>query len=137
MKNTIVGWGSATKDQIGHMVQQRLNLATVPQPADAADAAADDKIVSDLTPSARGVGSRLRHLSREAIIGMYHRNGHPGHNGQYDEEGCDGEYYSCGGGIGDDTFSSHASPACARIGRMLSAPYQPQSAPERTPTAPF
>ena len=105
--------------------------------ADAADAAADDKIVSDLTPSARGVGSRLRHLSREAIIGMYHRNGHPGHNGQYDEEGCDGEYYSCGGGIGDDTFSSHASPACARIGRMLSAPYQPHSAPERTPTAPF
>ena len=40
VKNTIVGWGSATKDQIGHMVQQRLNLATVPQPADAADAAA-------------------------------------------------------------------------------------------------
>ena len=105
--------------------------------ADAADTAADDKIVSDLTPSARGVGSRLRHLSREAIIGMYHRNGHPGYNGQYDEEGCDGEYYSCGGGIGDDIFSSHASPACARIGRMLSAPYQPQSAPERTPTAPF
>ena len=105
--------------------------------ADAADAAADDKIVSALTPSARGVGSRLRHLSRDAIIGMYHRNGHPGHNGQYDEEGCDGEYYSCGGGIGDDTFSSHASPACARIGRMLSAPYQPHSAPERTPTAPF
>ena len=40
VKNTIVGWGSATKDQIGHMVQQRLNLAAVPQPADAADAAA-------------------------------------------------------------------------------------------------
>ena len=40
VKNTIVGWGSATKDQIGHMVQQRLNLATIPQPADAADAAA-------------------------------------------------------------------------------------------------
>ena len=40
VKNTIVGWGSATKDQIGHMVQQRLNLASIPQPADAADAAA-------------------------------------------------------------------------------------------------
>jgi crossover junction endodeoxyribonuclease RuvC len=40
VKNTVVGWGSATKDQIGHMVQQRLNLATIPQPADAADAAA-------------------------------------------------------------------------------------------------
>jgi crossover junction endodeoxyribonuclease RuvC len=40
VKNTIVGWGSATKDQVGHMVQQRLNLASIPQPADAADAAA-------------------------------------------------------------------------------------------------
>jgi hypothetical protein len=105
--------------------------------ADTADTAADDKIVSELTPSARGVGSRLRHLSRDAIIGMYHRNGRPGHNGQYNEDGCDDEYYSCGGGIGDDTFSSHASPACARIGRMLSAPYQHNSAPDRTPTAPF
>jgi hypothetical protein len=101
--------------------------------AAATDTAADDKIVSTLTPSARGVGSRLRHLSRDAIIGMYHRNGL---GSQYDEN-CDNEFYSCGGGIGDDTFSSHASPACARIGRMLSAPYQPHSAPDRTPTAPF
>jgi hypothetical protein len=97
---------------------------------------ADDKMVSALTPSARGVGSRLRHLSRDAIIGMYHRNGHTNHNGRYDEDGDD-EYYSCEGGIGDDTFSSHASPACARIGRMLSAPYQPRNVPERTPTTPF
>jgi len=101
--------------------------------ASTATDAADDKIVSALTPSARGVGSRLRHLSRDAIIGMYHRNGL---GSQYDEN-CDNEFYSCGGGIGDDTFSSHASPACARIGRMLSAPYQPNSAPDRTPTAPF
>ncbi|MEI6198563.1 MAG: crossover junction endodeoxyribonuclease RuvC [Actinomycetota bacterium] len=40
VKNTIVGWGSATKDQIGRMVQQRLHLASIPEPADAADAAA-------------------------------------------------------------------------------------------------
>lgn len=40
VKNTVVGWGSATKDQIGQMVQQRLKLQSVPQPADAADAAA-------------------------------------------------------------------------------------------------
>ena len=40
VKNTVVGWGSATKDQIGQMVQQRLGLQSVPQPADAADAAA-------------------------------------------------------------------------------------------------
>ena len=108
-------------------------VASVDAAAAAAATAADDKIVSDLTPSARGVGSRLRHLSRDAIIGMYHRNGS---NGQYDGE-CD--YYSGGGGggISDDTFSSHASPACARIGRMLSAPSQPHSAPDRTPTAPF
>jgi hypothetical protein len=109
-------------------------VASVDAAAAAAATAADDKIVSDLTPSARGVGSRLRHLSRDAIIGMYHRNGP---NGQYGGE-CDGDYYSGGGGgISDDTFSSHASPGCARIGRMLSAPYQPQSATDRTPTAPF
>lgn len=100
---------------------------------DAEANAADDKIVSDLTPSARGVGSRLRHLSRDAIIGMYHRNGHGGQN----DADWYGENYSCGGGISEDTFSSHASPACARIGRMLSAPSQPYSAPDRTPTAPF
>lgn len=40
VKNTVAGWGSATKDQIGLMVQQRLGLESVPQPADAADAAA-------------------------------------------------------------------------------------------------
>jgi hypothetical protein len=100
--------------------------------AAAATIAADDKIVSDLTPSARGVGSKLRHLSREAILGMYHRNAHGGYN-----EDFDGGNYSCGGGASDDTFSSHASPACARIGRMLSAQSQPHSAPDRTPTAPF
>jgi len=112
-------------------------VASVDAAAAAAATAADDKIVSDLTPSARGVGSRLRHLSRDAIIGMYHRNGPNGRNdGDYD-----GDYYSGGGGVGggisDETFSSHASPACARIGRMLSAPSQPYSAPDRTPTAPF
>ena len=40
VKNTVAGWGSATKEQIGHMVQQRLRLDAVPTPADAADAAA-------------------------------------------------------------------------------------------------
>ena len=40
VKNTVAGWGGATKDQIGHMVQQRLRLESAPQPADAADAAA-------------------------------------------------------------------------------------------------
>ena len=40
VKNTVAGWGSATKDQVGRMVQQRLGLDSVPRPADAADAAA-------------------------------------------------------------------------------------------------
>ena len=40
VKNTVAGWGSATKEQIGQMVQQRLRLDAVPTPADAADAAA-------------------------------------------------------------------------------------------------
>ncbi len=40
VKNTVAGWGGATKEQVGRMVQQRLALASVPQPADAADAAA-------------------------------------------------------------------------------------------------
>ena len=40
VKNTVAGWGGATKDQIGRMVQQRLSLESIPEPADAADAAA-------------------------------------------------------------------------------------------------
>lgn len=40
VKNTVAGWGAATKDQVGRMVQQRLSLEQIPQPADAADAAA-------------------------------------------------------------------------------------------------
>jgi hypothetical protein len=92
----------------------------------------DDKLVSDLTPSSRGVGSRLRHLSRDAIVGMRRQR-----TMRYGGDNCEdeGEYYSCGGA--DDTYSSHASPGCARIGRMLSAPSQGSSAPNRTYTTPF
>jgi hypothetical protein len=91
----------------------------------------NDKLVSDFTPSSRGVGSRLRHLSREAIIGLR------GQGGMYHEGGDEGDYYSCRGGAADDTFSSHASPGCARIGRMLSAQTPSSSAPDRTHTAPY
>lgn len=90
----------------------------------------NDKLVADFTPSSRGVGSRLRHLSRDAIIGM--RGSREMYHG-----GDEDEYYSCGGGAGDDTFSSHASPGCARIGRMLSAPTPRSSASVRTSTAPY
>ena len=40
VKSTVAGWGGATKDQVGRMVQQRLGLSAIPEPADAADAAA-------------------------------------------------------------------------------------------------
>ena len=91
----------------------------------------NDKLVSDFTPSSRGVGSRLRHLSREAIIGLR------GQGGMYNEGGDEGDYYSHGGGASDDTFSSHASPGCARIGRMLSAQTPSKSAPDRIYSAPY
>ena len=91
----------------------------------------NDKIVSNFTPTSRGVGSRLRHLSRDAILAMrgaYQNGG--------DAMGDEEDYmYSQGG---DEVFSCHASPGCARIGRMLSAPRQQQSSvTDRTPTAPF
>lgn len=40
VKNTVAGWGGATKDQIGRMIQQRFGLTAVPSPADVADAVA-------------------------------------------------------------------------------------------------
>lgn len=40
VKNTVAGYGGATKQQIQKMVQTRLNLSKPPTPADAADAAA-------------------------------------------------------------------------------------------------
>jgi hypothetical protein len=111
-----------------------------PHPTPASETVDDDeqtkeneKIVADFTPSSRGVGSKLRHLSRDAILG-YRRARGPVYYAGGDE---DDEYYSCGGGGADDTFSSHASPGCARIGRMLSAP-TPRNAPvDRVSTCPY
>ena len=40
VKDTVAGWGGADKAQVQRMVQMRLGLASVPKPADAADAAA-------------------------------------------------------------------------------------------------
>lgn len=40
VKDTVAGWGGADKMQVQRMVQQRLGLASLPKPADAADAAA-------------------------------------------------------------------------------------------------
>jgi hypothetical protein len=109
-----------------------------------------EKMLSDLTPSSRGIGSNLRVMTRDAIVGMrkfkvrghmhmqcnygMDENGVPSYGGSaatsYDDDYMD----SCGG---DETFSSHASPGCARIGRMLSAPSQPRNPVTRTSTTPF
>jgi crossover junction endodeoxyribonuclease RuvC len=40
VKETVTGWGGADKLQVQRMVQVRLGLNSLPQPADAADAAA-------------------------------------------------------------------------------------------------
>ncbi|MEM1333082.1 MAG: crossover junction endodeoxyribonuclease RuvC [Actinomycetota bacterium] len=40
VKDAVAGWGGAGKEQIQKMVQTRLDLASLPRPADAADAAA-------------------------------------------------------------------------------------------------
>jgi crossover junction endodeoxyribonuclease RuvC len=40
VKDAVVGYGAATKEQVQKMVQARLGLASPPRPADAADAAA-------------------------------------------------------------------------------------------------
>ena len=40
VKGAVAGWGAAPKEQVQRMVKARLGLSTLPQPADAADAAA-------------------------------------------------------------------------------------------------
>ena len=40
VKEAVAGYGGADKDQVQKMVQARLKLERLPQPADAADAAA-------------------------------------------------------------------------------------------------
>lgn len=118
-----------------------------PTPTASVDAPTDDnvpsetqeKMFSDLTPSSRGIGSNLRVMTRDAMIGM-RKFKVRGHTQYYcgDENdvngGSDDFMDSCGG---DDTFSSHASPGCARIGRMLSAPSQSRNPVTRTATTPF
>ena len=133
---------------------------TTPTPTAASiDAHVDDnvlsetqeKMLSDLTPSSRGIGSNLRVMTRDAMIGMrkFKVNGHAQYYCGGGDDDVNDVYYMGGGGSagcaddfmdscgGDDTFSSHASPGCARIGRMLSAPSQPRNPVTRTATTPF
>lgn len=96
----------------------------------------NEKIIATFTPTSRGVGSKLRHLSRDAIIGLYRPGGARRGNGDSYDSG-DEDYYGSCGGAGDDTFSSHASPGCARIGRILSSQTPRDTALDRTSTCPF
>jgi crossover junction endodeoxyribonuclease RuvC len=59
VKSTVAGWGSASKDQIGRMVQQRLGLSAVPEPADAADAAAVALCHCSIAPFTASVGAAV------------------------------------------------------------------------------
>jgi hypothetical protein len=119
-----------------------------PTPAASVDAPTDDnvpsetqeKMLSDLTPSSRGIKSNLRVMTRDAMIGM-RKFKVRGHAQCYYGEEDDGRYHGCNDFMdscgGDDAFSSHASPGCARIGRMLSAPSQTQKPNDRTTSSPF
>jgi crossover junction endodeoxyribonuclease RuvC len=58
VKQAVVGYGSATKEQVQRMVQSLLRLAVVPKPADAADALAlalTHHAVSRVLKAAEGV----------------------------------------------------------------------------------
>ena len=59
VKDAVAGWGGAGKEQIQKMVQVRLRLARLPQPADAADAAAVALTHLAMSP----VGRQLRQVA--------------------------------------------------------------------------
>ncbi len=59
VKNAVAGWGGAGKEQVQKMVQARLGLAAVPEPPDAADAAALALCHLALAPVHDRVAARL------------------------------------------------------------------------------
>ena len=59
VKSAVAGWGGAGKEQVQKMVQARLGLATVPEPPDAADAAALALCHLAMAPMADRVAERL------------------------------------------------------------------------------
>jgi hypothetical protein len=109
----------------------------VQKETDENEAKENEKMVATFTPSSRGVGSKLRYLSREAIIGMRRPRGMRRGDDIGGFDSGDEDYYTSCGGAASDTFSSHASPGCARIGRMLSAPTPRDTAQDRTSTCPY
>jgi crossover junction endodeoxyribonuclease RuvC len=59
VKNAVAGWGGAGKEQVQKMVQARLSLAAVPEPPDAADAAALALCHLAMAPMAEHLAGRL------------------------------------------------------------------------------
>ena len=59
VKDAVAGWGGAGKEQVQKMVQVRLKLATMPKPADAADAAALALTHLSMSP----IGRQLRQVA--------------------------------------------------------------------------
>lgn len=59
VKNAIAGWGGADKEQVQKMVKLRLGLASLPKPADAADAAALALCHLAMSASMAGANSRI------------------------------------------------------------------------------
>jgi len=66
VKDAIAGWGGADKAQVQKMVQIRLGLATLPKPADAADAAALALCYLAAAPMRRSVGASTAKTARVA-----------------------------------------------------------------------
>lgn len=63
VKDAVAGWGSADKLQVQKMVQARLSLSTLPNPPDAADAAAVALCHCACVPRARRSSADLGRLS--------------------------------------------------------------------------
>ena len=59
VKAAVAGWGQADKAQIQKMVKARLGLASLPQPADAADAAALALCHLAMSPALSGANTRI------------------------------------------------------------------------------
>jgi crossover junction endodeoxyribonuclease RuvC len=62
VKDAVAGWGGADKLQVQKMVQARLHLSALPQPADAADAAALALCHLAMSP----IGRRVRGIGASA-----------------------------------------------------------------------
>ena len=63
IKDAVAGWGGADKQQIQKMVQTRLQLTTLPKPADAADAAAIALTHLAMSP----VGQHARQVATQGV----------------------------------------------------------------------